>query len=246
MHHRLTNNFHVSNLLYTMNKIKIFKLTFKTPIMFYEVPLFRGLVINTIKDADLLFHNHTDDNFRYRYPLVQYKRISGNAGIIFLGDGIERLSNFFNSTFSTVKLGKRDISLETDKVEAYDVNVQTWADEFYYSIRKYLPLNQSNYEKYSKIESVIEKYAMLENILIGNILSFAKGIDMHFGDQVTVKILSVDSHREYRFKGVKMMGFDMMFKTNVSLPDYIGLGKGVSIGFGMIKRFDKPNSNKIQ
>lgn len=165
-----------------------------------EVPLFRGLVINTIKDADLLFHNHTDDNFRYRYPLVQYKRISGNAGIIFLGDGIERLSNFFNSTFSTVKLGKRDISLETDKVEAYDVNVQTWADEFYYSIRKYLPLNQSNYEKYSKIESVIEKYAMLENILIGNILSFAKGIDMHFGDQVTVKILSVDSHREYRFK----------------------------------------------
>lgn len=40
MHHRLTNNFHVSNLLYTMNKIKIFKLTFKTPIMFYGSPSF--------------------------------------------------------------------------------------------------------------------------------------------------------------------------------------------------------------
>lgn len=33
-----------------------------------------------------------------------------------------------------------------------------------------------------------------------------------------------------------MMGFDIRFKSNVSLPDYIGLGKGVSIGFGMIKR----------
>lgn len=33
------------------------------------------------------------------------------------------------------------------------------------------------------------------------------------------------------------MGFDIRFKSNVSLPDYIGLGKGVSIGFGMIKDY---------
>ncbi|MCM1079529.1 MAG: hypothetical protein NC344_07950 [Bacteroidales bacterium] len=221
-----------------MSKIKIFKVTYKNPIMFHEVPLFRGAVINMMKNGseDILFHNHADDGFRYRYPLVQYKRIRGNAGIIFLGDGIDRLSDFFNNNSGTARIGQKSLDLETDKVEAYDVNVQTWKDEFCYSIRKYLPLNQSNYKKYCDMESVIEKYTMLENILIGNILSFAKGIDMHLEEQVTVKILSVDPPREYRFKGVKMMGFDIQFKTNVSLPDYIGLGKGVSIGFGMIKR----------
>ena len=32
-----------------------------------------------------------------------------------------------------------------------------------------------------------------------------------------------------------MEGFDMKFKTNVQLPQYIGLGKGVSLGFGEIR-----------
>jgi hypothetical protein len=32
------------------------------------------------------------------------------------------------------------------------------------------------------------------------------------------------------------MSFDAEFKTNVSLPDYIGLGKGVSLGMGTVVR----------
>ena len=35
-------------------------------------------------------------------------------------------------------------------------------------------------------------------------------------------------------KSVKMMSFDLGFKVNISLPQYIGLGKQVSTGHGMI------------
>jgi hypothetical protein len=40
-----------------------------------------------------------------------------------------------------------------------------------------------------------------------------------------------------------MQAFDVEFKTNVSLPDYIGLGKGASTGFGVVvkKREKKDN-----
>ncbi|WP_370799976.1 CRISPR-associated endonuclease Cas6 [Xylanibacter rarus] len=98
------------------------------------------------------------------------------------------------------------------------------------------PLNKINYEKYIQTDDIIEKYQILENVLVGNILSFAKGMGIYFNNKIKVTILQVDEPKVYRFKNIKMMGFDIRFKSNVSLPDYIGLGKGVSIGFGMIKR----------
>jgi len=39
-----------------------------------------------------------------------------------------------------------------------------------------------------------------------------------------------------------MLAFNIEFKTNVFLPNFIGLGKGVSIGFGTIKQiYQKEN-----
>jgi CRISPR/Cas system endoribonuclease Cas6 (RAMP superfamily) len=37
------------------------------------------------------------------------------------------------------------------------------------------------------------------------------------------------------FKGKEMPGFSLDFNSNVILPPYIGLGKGSSIGFGVVK-----------
>jgi hypothetical protein len=68
----------------------------------------------------------------------------------------------------------------------------------------------------------------------GNILSFAKGIGVHFDMSVTCRITNMDEIGGMAYKSIKFAAFDMMFKTNVSLPNYIGLGKGVSHGFGTI------------
>lgn len=75
---------------------------------------------------------------------------------------------------------------------------------------------------------------MIEKCLVGNILSFAKSVGMFFDRQIDVRISDVQNTREYEYKKVKMLGFDLKFKTNVSLPQHIALGKGVSIGFGEI------------
>ena len=40
------------------------------------------------------------------------------------------------------------------------------------------------------------------------------------------------------------MSFDVEFKANVSLPDYIGLGKGVSLGFGTVVSENKNNKTQ--
>lgn len=219
------------------NHIKTFRLNFSNPISFNEIPYLRGAIIKITKNQEILFHNHDKDNtFRYDYPLIQYKRINGNAAIIFIERGTDKIIDFINNNKDLADIGNRKTTLEIEKVDANDTIVQIWENEFTYSIRKYLPLNKINYEKYIQTDDIIEKYQILENVLVGNILSFAKGMGIYFNNKIKVTILQVDEPKVYRFKNIKMMGFDIHFKSNVSLPDYIGLGKGVSIGFGMIKR----------
>lgn len=225
---------------YNTKQIKTFRLNFSTPISFNEIPYLRGSIIKVTGYKEILFHNHDQgDTFRYDYPLIQYKRINGNAAIIFIESGTDKIINFLNNNKNCADIGNRKATLEIEKVEANDTVVQIWQSEFTYSIRKYLPLNKTNYEKYSQTENIIEKYKLLENVIVGNILSFAKGMGIYFDDKIKVTILQVDEPKVYKFKKIKMMGFDIRFKSNVSLPDYIGLGKGVSIGFGMIKRLNK-------
>jgi len=186
-----------------------------------------------------LFHNHVGDKFRYAYPLVQYKRIGGKAAIVFVGEGVDAIADYFKSQMVEVELGNRKTILELEHADANTTTIGLWDDTFRYSIRKYLPLNNHNYEAYEQADGVAERCAILERSLTGNILSFAKGIGLHIDGHIEVKITNMSNASIYIYKGVRMMGFDLEFKSNISLPDYIGLGKGVSLGFGMIKRMTK-------
>ena len=218
---------------------------FQNEIANNEVAMFRGAIINAVDNSDVLFHNHADgDGFRYAYPLIQYKRIGGKAAITCIGEGTEAIGKFFSSCNFDVVLGNRNMTLEVESVRAYKTLVQVWDSVFTYHLRKWLPLNQENYRKYEALDSIVERYTFLERLLTGNILSFAKSMGVYFDKQVECKITSADEPRIVNYKGVKMMSFDVEFKSNVSLPDYIGLGKGVSLGFGtVVRKYEKQNDN---
>lgn len=218
---------------------------FQNEIANNEVAMFRGAIINAVGNSDVLFHNHTDgDGFRYAYPLIQYKRINRKAAITCIGEGTEAIGKFFSSCNFDVVLGNRNMTLEVESVRAHKTLVQVWDSVFTYHLRKWLPLNQENYRRYEALDSIVERYAFLERLLTGNILSFAKSMGVYFDKQVECKITSADEPRIVNYKGVKMMSFDVEFKSNVSMPDYIGLGKGVSLGFGTVVSENKNNKTQ--
>ena len=75
---------------------------------------------------------------------------------------------------------------------------------------------------------------MLERILIGNILSLAKGIGVFFETPVRCRILQLENEKSFGYKNVELLSFSVKFRTNVSLPAYVGLGKSVSINNGVV------------
>ena len=212
---------------------------FRNELASYEVPAFRGAVIHKVPASLTLFHNHIKDKFRYRYPLIQYKRINGKAAIVCVGEGTEDIGNFFANQNLDMEISGRKERFEIDSITANRWLLQLWESDFPYTLRKWLPFNTSNYAAYRQLEGITERAELIEHILTGNMLSMCTGLNTHLESHISYKLLQIKEQKVYDFKGVKMLGLDISFKTNLFMPDYIGLGKGASLGFGMIEQIEK-------
>ena len=209
-----------------------------------EVPLFRGAVLNSLGEkANLLFHNHLeDDKFRYSYPLIQYKRLGGKAAIVCVEEGADLIGQFLTETSDTLKIGDREIEWSTKRIQPARLLIQTWEDTFKYHISRWLPLNSKNYHLYQNTEGLVEKIALLENILKGNLLSMLKGLDIHLNQELIVKITQVSDPYILYNKGIGMTAFNADFNCNLTIPNNVGIGKNASIGFGIVHLEKKDNN----
>lgn len=224
------------------NKIKTLIIRFKNELRTSEIPFFRGAVLSRVAGSphDVLFCGHTEDGLRYSYPLIQYKRIGGKAALVCMGEGVESIGEFFSSCDFDLQIGNREPErFEIDSVDAKQIVVQAWDDTFRYTLRKWLPLNSDNYREFQQLEGLAVRAEFLQRILVGNILSMCKGLDIYLEREVKCEILHLEEPRAIKYKGVKMQSFDVEFRTNVSLPDFCGLGKGTSLGMGMVKMMKK-------
>ena len=120
--------------------------------------------------------------------------------------------------------------------------IQTWEDTFDYHISRWLPLNSKNYQQYQNTEGLVEKIALLENILKGNLLSMLKGLDIHLEQELIVKITQLSEPYILYNKGIGMTAFNADFKCNLTIPNNVGIGKNASIGYGVVNLEKKDNN----
>jgi hypothetical protein len=124
--------------------------------------------------------------------------------------------------------------MELIGIRSEKISIHCMEQDHIYSIKGWLPLNRENYRSYLSADGLAAQIAMLERILIGNILSFAKGLGVFFETPVRCRILQLESEKSFGYKNVELLSFSAKFRTNVSLPAYIGLGKSVSINNGVV------------
>lgn len=201
-----------------------------------EVPFFRGAVLKALSDdTDVLFHNHIDNNFRYDYPLVQYKSVGAKASILLIDEGVDMLNKLMPVCNAYLNIGHRRALMKVEKVTPMQTEIEL-CGPLRYRIEQWLPLNEENDYRFMRIHSDSERIELLEHILVGNILSMAKGLNIHFNGQVECEIQILDHYHLERVKNVDMRSFDAEFICNVNLPNLVGLGRHSSLGYGTIRR----------
>ena len=225
-----------------MEKIRLLDIEFENEIQPWEVPAFRGAVIESAGRKNILFHNHKQDKFVYSYPLIQYKRIGKKPHLVCIEEGVDEIHKFFENMQEGVFLNDRPYELKIGNLRLNTFTMQVWDKAFYYHLNDWLPLNQDNFKKYQTIEDENEKIQFLNKILTGNILSFAKGINWTIDKPIITKIDTIDRIKTLRIKGVPRVVFTVSFKTNVFLPSNIGLGKSSSLGYGIVRENKRKGS----
>jgi hypothetical protein len=220
-----------------LKKIKTLTVQFDNDLPPKLVPAFRGAIIEKVNRDHILFHQHkSDTEVLYKYPLVQYKSLNKKPAIVCLGDGVGELYRLLNQPNLNIKLHDKKVELIIDKLEMnnFELIVEP-LKKHEYTLVNWLGLNSVNNQKFENIQGIKDKIDFLENLLKANILSFAKGLDWTIEENISVSIVEVKDQRIIRFKGVPLNAFDLIFETNVKLPLFIGLGKSVSHGYGMLK-----------
>jgi hypothetical protein len=182
-----------------------------------------------------LLHQHVDvDKLLYKYPRIQYKILGGEALVLGIEEGAEVLKDIYDK-YDEITLGEHRYTVVergiTIKEEDFGISPELVSYKF---ITPWLALSQQNYQLYMEYERVKQR-ELLRKTLIGNILSASKGLEYVVLDEIKLDIGRL-RRRKCEVKGTPFIGFLGEFMVNFQIPDYLGLGKSVSRGFGTVKR----------
>ena len=213
----------------------------QTIIRFPEIELrtrdahkLRGYFGNLFLEKSELLHNHMGNGkFRYQYPKVQYKVIESTPTLVGIAEGAVLLTELFLKIRELNIDGKIYPVLQKN-MEARRVEPGTVVAPITYRFETlWMGLNQKNHPVYDNAKPH-EKKNLLEKILVGNCLSFFKSLDIFADTRLSSKVNFTE--KSTQFKNNTMTAFEGIFELNAELPDYIGLGKQVSRGFGTIRK----------
>jgi len=181
-----------------------------------------------VEDAE--FHHHSDRSFHY--PLIQYKKIDGRLMVVGLQNYAQVLLNRVAQLDRIIAAGEA-IRVHTVDVhfDEYEVDAQTHSYQF---ATPWIALNENNYAKFRNM-AVERRRPFLEQMLVGSTLSALKGLGIYVNHRV-VATISQCKPVKVRVHQNDFEAFHARFSLNVGLPDFIGLGKSVSKGFGCVRR----------
>ncbi len=211
------------------------EISFKTspPLNFSDTVRLRGF-IGRLFSGNILLHNHENECLRYTYPRVQYKIIDSHSIIIGLAEGVKALRLL--AQLDRIVIGHEDMQIEDFQIIEGQACLGILNNQLAYSfLTPWLALNEKNYEKYQKLGIWQKKKELLEKILVGNIISISKSLGYTVSAPLETRIIKIKEVKA-SLKDVFMLGFLGTFSINFEIPDYWGIGKSVSRGFGTVIR----------
>lgn len=195
----------------------------------------RGYLGNVFWDNSYAHQHDSAGRLIYRYPRVQYKTLNCGCLLISFDDGRKITAKVFND-ITSVNIAGDFKEIISKGLESYSSPFGILDKHLHYSfLTPWLALNEKNYEKYQRLGSWAKKKDLLEKILVGNIISMSKSLGYTVPEPIKADIENI-KEVQASLKGTPMLGFLGAFSVNFEIPDYWGIGKSVSRGFGTVVR----------
>lgn len=193
----------------------------------------KGAIIRTFPNHVLIPYINGEYRTEFRYPRVQLKVLRQQLCIFGIGDGYSAVTAFKDEL---KKVSIEETTYEFDGMESLDSDIafEEQSDTFsrYKFITPWVALNNRALAQYRTLLPR-DRMMYLNRLLVQNLLFIARdlGYDMKYTISARVKLQSltprvVEDQGSGSFKGY--------FTCNMNLPDYLGLGNGITKGLGTI------------
>lgn len=229
-----------------MKKLRCLRIKFDNQLEFTQIPAFRAALAKLYPENSVLLHHHiSDKELLHRYPLIQYKVYQNKPHIFALQEGADLVLKLIEQDGKTIQIYNQPQELTIQSLNLFQHVCQVWDKTFVYKVHNWLALNSENYQIFQHTDSLKERVMMLERLLTGHIVSFVENLQCNIYEPITVNIHRIHAQRWLKYKKIDFLTFELTFETNISLPNYMSIGKATSVGFGMIKRIKKPLSTDL-
>ena len=198
----------------------------KTP---YQV---KGVFINQFADDPIIPLLNGQYRKEFLYPRVQVKILNEQIYLVGINEGVDSLLSL-REKFDTLDFGNITFQVNDVNVdEQSDILVPSNRPVRYTFISPWVALNSVTNKRYKDLNNS-GRIKYLSQLLTNNILFLGKEMGITIDTKVYTW-LSLSSLFP-KPEGEKNWGsFSGGFKTNFILPNYIGLGNGITRGFGTI------------
>lgn len=216
--------------------MRFLHLVFDHPLESRNIAGFRASVARAAGYEQDLLHNHREDgSVQYRYPLVQYRSERGLAAIVGLAAGAEAIYDWYHAAGHQLLWDDVVQPLRLHSLDVQVLSLRYHEDPATYRLTHWLALNDRHYHNWQQLPDVAAQKAELERLLVAHLLTFCRAVHWRLPERLEVALQELHAVRRTRFLGVSLMAFDVHFQCNLHLPYGVGLGKGVSHGFGVCR-----------
>tara|TARA_B100000131_G_scaffold55154_1_gene50302 strand:+ start:4443 stop:5423 length:981 start_codon:yes stop_codon:yes gene_type:complete len=177
---------------------------------------------------------------KYLYPRVQVKILHEQIYIVGIKEGVEPVMSLIDNVKSfnfgniTINIDKYEIE---ENIDQFKVTERLLRYKF---ITPWIALNKSTGGKY-RFSSDDEKFLFLNKLLGQNLLFIAKELGEEIKTKIYTKVI-IDNKMPEKIDDNGWGAFTGQFKTNFILPNYTGLGNGITRGYGALFSLNNPNS----
>lgn len=223
-----------------MTTLNLLKVCFNTPIQHSELRAFKASFFQELR---------TQTHLSEPYPLLQFKTRFQDGYLqpmlVVLGQKIGLLQELLRSGPLRIYFRNREEELEVSHLRTLNFELRTDQGFHTYNLFKYHAFNQDNYRQFQNLDSPEEQNLFLQKILCGHLDTFVKGVGWLPDPPIIVKNISIKKERVWQGLEYKPHCFDLSFRTNLWIPEHVGLGKRISLGMGTL-RLPKPRNGRVR
>ena len=206
----------------------------KTP---YQV---KGVFMKQFSDEKVVPFLNGKLRNKYLYPRVQVKILNEQIYIVGIKEGINPVLSLIDN-FNSFNFGNITINIEKYDIEKNKNQFNTTEKLLRYKfITPWIALNKSTGGKYRFLTDQ-EKPLFLNQLLGKNLLFIAQELGFDIKNKIFTKV-SINNLIPEKIDENGWGAFTGEFKTNFLIPSYIGLGNGITRGFGTLFSLNNPNS----